>query len=80
MGKIGVVSNYFDHVNAAAIKLIGKLKIGDKIKFEGGETEFEMEVSSMQINRKDVKEGKKGDEIGLIVPQKVRKGYIVTKL
>jgi translation elongation factor EF-Tu-like GTPase len=80
MAEIGIVSNYFDHVRAAAIKLSGKLKVGDKIKIVGGETEFEMEITSMQIDRKDVSEGKKGDEIGLIVPQKVRKGYKVIKI
>jgi len=78
--EIGVVSNYFDHVKAAAIKLTGSLKVGDKIKIEGGEVEFEQEVKEMQIDRKDVKKAKKGDEIGLVVEQKVRKGYKVFKI
>ena len=77
--QIGEVSNYFDHVNAAAIKLSAPLKVGDKIKITGGETEFEQTVKSMQIDRKEVKSAKKGDEIGVIVGQKVRKGYKVFK-
>lgn len=77
---IGEVSNYFDHVGAAAIKLKAPLKLGDKIKIKGGENEFEQEVKSMQIDRKDVKSGKKGDEIGILVKEKVRKGYSVFKL
>ena len=75
MKEIGEITNYFEHVGAAAIKLKSGLKVGDKIKIKGGEVEFEQEVKSMQINRKNVKEGKKGDEIGVIVEQKVRKGY-----
>ena len=31
--QIGTVSNYFDHVKVAAIKLTGPLKVGDVIKF-----------------------------------------------
>jgi len=78
--EIGVVSNYFEHVKAASIKLAGSVKVGDKLQFKGGETEFEIEIKEMQIDRKDVKSGKKGDEVGVIVPQKVRKGYKVFKI
>ena len=77
--QIGTVSNYFDHVQVAAIKLSAPLKIGDKIKFTGGETEFEQEVDSMQINREPVKKAKKGDEIGIKVKERVRKDYKVFK-
>lgn len=80
--EIGAVSNYFDHVNAAAVRLSGALKIGDRIKIKGkgGEVEFEQDVGEMQINRKNVSSAKKGDEIGVIVEQKVRKGYKVYKV
>ena len=78
--EIGVVSNYFDHVGAASVKLSGTLKIGDKIKVKGGEVEFEQEVKAMQLERSDVKSGKDGEEVGLMVDQKVRKGYKVFKI
>lgn len=74
------MSNYFDHVRAASIKLSKGLKVGERIKITGGETEFEQDVKSMQINRADVKLAKKGDEVGIIVDQKVRKGYKVEKV
>jgi putative protease len=77
--EIGVVSNYFDHVNAAAIKLKAALKVGDTLHIVGGEVDFEQKVDSMQIDRKEVKKAKKGDEIGIRVDQKVRKGYKVFK-
>ena len=76
---IGVVSNYFQHVKAAAIKLSGSLKIGDKIKIIGANKEVELTVESMQIDRKDVDKAKKGDEIGLLVPEDVHKGNKVYK-
>jgi len=76
---IGVVSNYFDHVSVAAIKLVAPLKVGDTIRFAGGETDFEQKVESMQIQHKQVKTAKKGDEIGIKVTGKVRKDYKVFK-
>lgn len=77
--EIGEVRNYFDHVKAAAIKLSKPLKIGEKIQIKGGNVDFEQVVKSMQIDRKSVTSAKKGDEIGIIVPQRVRKGYKVFK-
>jgi translation elongation factor EF-1alpha len=78
--EIGVVTDYFQKVNAAAIKLSGTLKVGDKIKFKGGENEFEQVIDSMQINRVPIQTAKKGDEIGILVKDKVRKDYKVFKL
>jgi len=77
--QIGTVSNYFDHVGVAAIKLKTGLKQGDTIKFVGGEVDFEQKVESMQIHNKPVKSAKKGDEIGIKVKEKVRKDYKVFK-
>ena len=70
--EIGTISSYFSHVGVAAIKLSGKLKVGDKVHVKGNTTDFEISVDSMQIERKDVKEAKKGDHIGIKVPEKVR--------
>ncbi len=70
--EIGTVSSYFNHVNVAAIKLSGTLKVGDKVHIKGHTTDFEQKVGSMQIDRKDVKTAKKGDHIGISVSEKVR--------
>ena len=70
--EIGKVSSYFSHVGVAAIKLSGKLKIGSKIHIKGTTTDFEQEVDSMQIEKKEVSEAKKGDHIGIKVSEKVR--------
>lgn len=78
--EIGVISNYFQHVKAAAIKLSAPLKKGDKIKIVGGERLIEMNVDSMQIERKPIEKAKKGDEIGLLVPEDVHKGNKVYKI
>jgi len=78
--QIGEVTNYFKHVKAAAIKLTAPLKVGDKIAIRGGDKNIEMPVESIQINRVAVNSAKKGDEVGILVPEDVHKGYKVFKL
>ena len=75
--QIGIVSNYFDHVSVAAIKLTSALKVGDTIKIVGGESNFTEVVKSMQIQKEKVEKAKKGDEIGVKISEKTRKGYKV---
>ena len=70
--EIGEVSTYFSHVNVAAVKLSRTLKVGQRIRFKGNTTNFEQEVDSLQIDRKDVGEAKKGDHVGIKVAEKVR--------
>jgi len=70
--EIGTVSTYFSNVGVAAIKLSGKLKVGDKVHIKGHTTDFEAKVGSIQIERKEVKSAKKGDHIGIKVSDKVR--------
>lgn len=77
--EIGIVTDFFAKVNAAAIKISSPLKVGDKIKIKTGTQELEMTISSMQINRIPVKAAKKGDEVGILTPEPVHKGNKVYK-
>ncbi len=70
--EIGTVSSYFSHVGVAAIKLSAGLKVGGKVHIKGHTTDFEKKIEGMQIEREDVKAAKKGDHIGIKVPEKVR--------
>ena len=70
--EIGKVFSYFSHIGVAAVKLSSKLKEGDKIRIRGATTDFEQAVESMQVHNKQVKEAKKGDEIGIKVADRVR--------
>jgi len=77
---IGFVSNYFEHVGAMAVKLEDNLKVGDKIKVVGGDVNIEQKVDSMQIQNKKISSAEKGDEVGIKVKEKVRKGYKVYRI
>jgi len=78
--QIGVVSNYFDHVGVAAIKLTAGLKTGDTVRIVGGDKDFTEVVDSIQIQHEKVEKAKKGDEIGIKISDKARKGYKVFKV
>jgi putative protease len=78
--EIGIVTDFFAKVNAAAIKLTAPLKIGDKIKVKTGEKEVEMTITSMQMDRKPIEKAKKGDEVGILMPEPVNKGNKVFKV
>lgn len=75
--KIGDVTHYFGHIPAGIIKLSGELKKGEKIHFKGATTDFTQEVTSLQIDRKEIEAGKKSEEVGVKVEERVREGDAV---
>jgi putative protease len=78
--EIGFVSNYFSKISVAAIEITdGTLSTGDTLHFFGHTTDYEFTVHSMQIEHKSVTEAKKGDSVGIKVPEKVREGDKVYK-
>ena len=78
--RVGGVTGYFAHVEAAAIELNGDLKIGDTIHIKGHTTNFEQEVESMQIENELVEKAKAGDSIGVKVKERVRRHDVVYKV
>jgi len=77
---IGKITHYFPHVMAGVIKVKKPLAVGDEVKIKGHTTDFTQKVGSMQIDRASIESAKKGDEIGLLVESRVRKGDIVYKV
>lgn len=78
---IGKITHYFSNIGVAVIDLSAPLKEGETIRIVGGEaTDFEQKASSMQIDHKEVKSGKKGDSVGMKVDEKVHEGYKVYKI
>ena len=79
--KIGFVSNYFSKISVAAVEITGgTVAVGDTLHFLGHTTDFESTVHSMQIEHASITEAKKGDSVGIKVPEKVREGDKVYKL
>jgi selenocysteine-specific translation elongation factor len=72
--EIGRVSDFFARPVVAGIDLTGSLKIGDKLHIVGHTTDLEFVVESLQIHNADVSEANPGDEVGIKVPDRVRRG------
>ena len=71
---VGKITHYFDKISVAIVELSGVLKVGDRIHIKGNSTDFEQDISSIQIEHENVKKAKKGDAIGVKVDEKVREG------
>lgn len=79
--KLGKVTHYFDQIKVAAIKLSDVVSVGDTVRIAGGEdTDFKQKIASMQFKHEKIKKGKKGQEIGIKVKDRVREGYKVFKV
>jgi translation elongation factor EF-Tu-like GTPase len=78
--EIGQVSDFFAHPVVAGIELIGKVNTGDRIHIKGHTTDMEITIESMEIDRIHVDEAKKGQSIGIKVPDRVRRGDKVYKI
>ena len=72
--EVGKVSHYFTNIGVIVIELTDTLKVGDRIHIQGATSDFEQEVTSMQIEHEPVPEAGAGDAVGLKVNEKVRDG------
>ncbi len=78
--EVGKVMDFFARPVVAGIDMTGTLKVGDAIHIKGHTTDIEMEITSMQIDNASVTQVKKGDSVGIKVPDRVRPGDTVFKV
>jgi len=78
--EVGKVMDFFARPVVAGIDMTGALKVGDAIHIKGHTTDIEMEITSMQIDNASVTQAKKGNSIGIKVPDRVRPGDTVYKV
>jgi len=78
--KVGSVFKFYVKPSVAALEVEGEITIGDILQFKGATTEFQMKVTSMQIEGKDVETVKKGQQVGIKTPERVRPGDEVFRM
>ena len=80
--EIGQVVAFFRLPVVAVIKITKRtLKLGDQIWIKGHTTDLKQTLASMQIDHKPIQQAKKGDEFGVKVSSRCRRGdrvYLVT--
>ena len=78
---IGQVVNYYNKVKAAEIRIWDDLSVGDKILIQGQTTgSINHTINSMQIEGESVSHVKKGSNVAIAIPAKVRKNDFIYKL
>ncbi len=77
---LGKVLHYYPKAGALTIKLSNRVKKGDEIIIIDDEGIKEIKIEEMEIEKKRVSSGKKGDLLGINVPFKVSKGVEIYKL
>jgi len=77
---IGHVSHWFGRIGGIGVTLTGQLAVGDRIHILGHTTDFEQQLTSMQIMHQDVESAGPGDEIGIKVRLRARPGDRVYKV
>ena len=77
--EVGKVIHYFNRLQVAGVRLTDRLQVGDHIYILGHTSDFEQDVASMQLDHQPIEVGKKGQEIGLLVVERARRGDTVYK-
>ena len=77
---IGRVDHWYGKLNVAGIELTDGLAVGDHIHILGHTTDFEQDVTSMQIMHQDVAQAGPGDDVGVKIQFRVRIGDRVYKV
>jgi hypothetical protein len=72
--KIGEVTHFFAGPSAAVLRLSEPLALGQKIHIVGATTDFTEKLTSMQIDHSAVEAAKPGDDIAILVKDRVREG------
>ena len=77
---IGRVNHWFGKIGVAGVELTDELAVGDHIHLLGHTTDFDQDVTSMQIMHQDVAAAGPGDDVGIKVQFRARVGDRVYKV
>lgn len=78
--KVGVISHFYSKIMVAIVDLEDTLNQGDMVEIAGPTTHLQLAADSIQIEHKNVVAAKRGQSIGLKVPEPVKEKDIVYKL
>ena len=78
--EVGRVDKYFRKVGVVALELSAAIAVGDKLRFSGATTNFEMKLESMQIDHEVVESAAAGADVGIAVPGRVRRSDTVYRV
>jgi len=75
--RVGEVVHVFDKIMVAVLRLTKGIRQGDRLHFLGSHTDFEEQITSMQVEHKPVESAAPGSEVAVKLAQPVRRGDAV---
>ncbi|MBK5100910.1 MAG: hypothetical protein JJE15_07965 [Desulfobacteraceae bacterium] len=79
--QVAVIVKFFTKPSVAALEITnGSIKTGDILRYKGHTTDFNEEVTSMEIDNQSMDEAKVGDLVGIKVKERVRENDKVYKV
>ncbi|RJQ41623.1 MAG: translation elongation factor-like protein [Anaerolineaceae bacterium] len=75
--KVGEVLRFYDHISVAVINLYAVLKVGDSVHFLGHGSDFQQDITSMQIENEPVQQAGKGELVAVKTIKPVKRGTTV---
>lgn len=70
--RIGEVTHFFGKISVAVVALTETIRVGDSVHILGPSTDFQQEVTSLQIEHQPIDEGGPGQEVAMRVQERVR--------
>ena len=80
MKQIGKIIHYYGKIGVAIVELSDTLQKGEMIRIEKGDYGFDMEVGSMEYDHKPIEKAKKGETVGIKMPEIAPDGAKVYRL
>jgi putative protease len=77
---IGRVVRFYAKAHAAAVRLEGTLRVGERVYVRGWTTDFQQLVTSLHINHLAVEAGQPGDLVGMMTVETCRPRDVVYRL
>jgi selenocysteine-specific translation elongation factor len=75
--RAGEVVHVFDKIMVAVVRLTKSVRQGDHLHFLGRHTDFEQEITSMQVEHQAVESAAAGSEVAVKLSQAARRGDAV---
>lgn len=71
---VGTVTHYFPKPEVGVVKLDVGIQVGDTLQFRGHTTDFQQQITSMQVEHAAVETAAAGTEIAIKLDERVRGG------
>ena len=78
--QVGTITHYYTDLSVAVIAVASTFSKGDTLLIGKGDPFLKHKATSMQLEHQKIEKTRKGQEIGLKVPEKVRVGDKVLKI